>query len=156
MKSLRKTIRKVLQEKIERYPITVFPEINGWTAKKYADFYSIASGDKKIMGALSYNNITDKGELMYKPTLDGSYTRYSEKIPWDFSDVEQAVRYVYLQNVKSKIIDEIITNGEGDLENYFKKNPPALNNDYVDNYLDGKDFYISDKIPSRIPSPWSL
>lgn len=166
MEQLRKIIRLVLKEEFgteetpaefENVPlgrIVTFSDIEGWGAEGNRwNEINIYSDEKKLVGKLEYDEYSKLTRIFYGEDEHGNWKHIDS---WPvFGNVKNAVRFVFLQSQKSKIVDEIVSTGEGDLENYFKENPAALNNDYVDNYLDQQDYYISDKIPSRIPSLWN-
>ena len=163
MENLIKIIRQILTEEetdeFKNVPIgklITFSDIENWSAKgirwNLIFIYSDIQGH--IMGELEYNEYDKKTRIFYQQGVRGKW-KHVEDWP-SFSNVKNAVRYIYLQSRKQNIVDEIVTNGEGDFANYFNENPAALNNDYIDHFLDSKDYYISDKVADRIPSPWNL
>jgi len=130
--------------------IVKFPDIHNWGARKYQNSdmnimrIDILSDENKFMGALIFNDITEESNLMYDSNEDGTYDRFKYEQPWDFDNVKNAVRYVFLQSQKNRIVDEVKSNGYGDLMNYYNENPPALNNDYVDNFKYAEDYFIKE------------
>lgn len=141
-----KIVKEISEEDVKeeflRGELVAFPDIDNWGAMRshFPGTILILSSDSQHVGTLSdgSNHINKKSWLGYNSYDKIGKQGWQYTKPWNFDNVKNAVRYVYLKNQKpkgQKVVDEITTNGEGDLMNYYNENPAALNNDYVDNYL---------------------
>jgi hypothetical protein len=120
MKSLRKHIRKMLSEEfleeMKEGDTAYFPDIEGWYANMDRTAYpagnriNIHSADGKRVGEMNgaFTKELDNGDLIpissklhyggFNPTSDT--TRWDNHTDWDFEDVKNAVRLVYLKKAE--------------------------------------------------------
>jgi len=151
-----------------QYDKIVYPDIENWYAEVgYPNYnrtvviYDNTGHNVGMIGFAPGGPNRGQYQLSYDDG-SGNGREYTNEILWKYGkdDIKKAVRYVWLKNQKPKeqeVVDEITTNGEGDLENYYNENPAALNNDYVDNYIMGIDdrgFYQNTKISKSVPDSW--